>query len=255
MSDQLFDVSGRSFIVAGAASGLGRAMACALAARGARLTLVDRARAPLEHCAAEFGTDVAIEVADITDESATHALMARAIANHGAIDGVINTAGLLRIAPAHELDLEQFKATLDVNVTGAFVLSRAAAKAMRGNEGRGKGGRIVHLASVSSRVANTNYAAYATSKAALSQLVRVLAREWAPDGITVNAIGPAMTETGMTGSYLSDSGFRERALAAIPMGRFGTPDDLIGPLVLLLSQAGAFITGQTLFIDGGRTLT
>lgn len=225
-------------------------MAHALAARGARLTLADLAREPLEQCAAGIGAGVAIVPADITDENAANVVMAGALASHGEIDGVINTAGLLRIAPAHELDLDQFKATLDVNVTGAFVLSRAAAKAMRG-----RGGRIVHFASVSSSVANVNYAAYATSKAALSQLVRVLAREWASDGITVNAIGPAMTETGMTGGYLSESGFRERALAAIPMGRFGTPDDLVGPLVLLLSQAGAFITGQTLFVDGGRTLT
>lgn len=250
MSDALFDVRGRSFVIAGAASGLGRAMAHALAARGARLTLADLAREPLERCAAEIGGGVAIVPADITDENAANEVMAGALARHGAIDGVINTAGLLRIAPAHDLDLDQFKATLDVNVTGAFLLSRAAARAMRG-----KGGRIVHFASVSSSVANVNYAAYATSKAALSQLVRVLAREWAADGILVNAIGPAMTETGMTGGYLSESGFRERALEAIPMGRFGTPDDLIGPLVLLLSQAGAFITGQTLFVDGGRTLT
>jgi NAD(P)-dependent dehydrogenase (short-subunit alcohol dehydrogenase family) len=108
---------------------------------------------------------------------------------------------------------------------------------------------------VSSLVANLDYAAYATSKAALSQLVRVLAREWAPRGITVNAIGPAMTETGMTQVLLSDRQFRAQALASIPMGRFGTPHDLIGMVVLLLARAGAFITGQTIYVDGGRTLT
>jgi NAD(P)-dependent dehydrogenase (short-subunit alcohol dehydrogenase family) len=118
-----------------------------------------------------------------------------------------------------------------------------------------KGGRIIHFASVSSSVANVNYAAYATSKAALSQLVRVLAREWAPNGITVNAIGPAMTETGMTGSFLSDPKFRAQALASIPMRRFGMPEDLIGTVILLLAPAGDFITGQTIYVDGGRTLT
>jgi NAD(P)-dependent dehydrogenase (short-subunit alcohol dehydrogenase family) len=117
-----------------------------------------------------------------------------------------------------------------------------------------RGGRVVHFASVSSHVANQNYAAYATSKAALSQMVRVLAREWAPDGITVNALGPAMTETGMTGSYLSDAEFRAQALSVIPLGRFGSPEDLIAPLMLLLAPGGSFITGQTLFVDGGRTL-
>ena len=124
----------------------------------------------------------------------------------------------------------------------------------RGFPSRQALGRIVHFASVSSLVANVNYAAYASSKAALSQLVRVLAREWAPSGVSINAIGPAMTETGMTAGYLSDPDFRKQALSAIPMGRFGTPEDLVGLLVLLLAPGGSFITGQTIFVDGGRTL-
>jgi len=249
MSDRLFQVSERSFVIVGAGSGLGRTMAQALSARGARLTLADVVASPLEELAGALGGQTLVQVADITSEDAVDALMTRAVARFGAVDGVINTAGVLHISPADTLDLQKFKATLDVNVTGAFLLSRAAAKVMRG-----KGGRIVHFASVSSHVANKNYAAYATSKAALSQLIRVLAREWAADGITVNAIGPAMTETGMTGSYLSDSAFREQALASIPLGRFGTPDDLVGPLILLLAPAGGFITGQTIFVDGGYAI-
>ena len=249
MSDPLFEIDGRSIVVAGAASGLGRAIARALAARGAHLTLADISREGLEILGKELSTEVATCVTDITQESANTALMEVAVQRFGVVDGVVNTAGLLRIGPALELDVEQFEQTLDLNVTGAFLLSRAAARAMGG-----KGGRIIHFASVSSVVANNNYAAYATSKAALSQLVRVLAREWAPNGISVNAIGPAMTETGMTGGYLSDAAFRTQALSAIPMGRFGTPEDLIGMVVLLLAPAGAFITGQTIFIDGGRTV-
>ena len=175
--------------------------------------------------------------------------MAHAVRHMGGLYGVVNAAGLLQIAPALELEAGRFRATLETNVTGAFLLSRAAARAM----GQG-GGRIVHFASVSSLVANTQYAAYSSSKAALAQLVRVLAREWAPRGITVNAIGPAMTETGMTARFLADPEFRSQALASIPMGRFGTPQDLVGALVLLLAPAGAFITGQTVYVDGGRTL-
>jgi NAD(P)-dependent dehydrogenase (short-subunit alcohol dehydrogenase family) len=200
--------------------------------------------------AAELGPGVASRAADITREADADALMAHAVARFGRVDGVVNTAGLLRIAPALDLEVAQFRDTLDVNVTGALLLSRAAARAMADN-----GGRIVHLASVSSQVANLNYAAYASSKAALAQLVRVLAREWAPRAITVNAIGPAMTETGMTGTFLADPAFRAQALASIPMGRFGTPEDLVGMVVLLLAPAGAFITGQTIYVDGGRTLT
>jgi NAD(P)-dependent dehydrogenase (short-subunit alcohol dehydrogenase family) len=247
--DPLFQIAGRSIVIAGAASGLGRAMARALAARGARLMLADIAAAPLATLAREFGPDVATHVADITKESNAEAIMAQAKKNFGGVDGVVNTAGLLHIAPALTLDTARFKETLEVNVTAAFVLSRAAARAMQD-----KGGRIVHFASVSSVVANVNYAAYATSKAALSQLVRVLAREWSVSRITVNAIGPAMTATEMTDGYLSDATFRNQALASIPLGRLGTPEDLVGTLLLLLSPAGAFITGQTIYVDGGRTL-
>jgi NAD(P)-dependent dehydrogenase (short-subunit alcohol dehydrogenase family) len=249
MPDALFQIAGRSIVIAGAASGLGRAMARALSARRAHLTLADISAVPLEALAREVGPHVATCVADITREANADALMAQARECFGRVDGVVNTAGLLHVAPALALETERFKETLDVNVTGAFLLSRAAARAMQD-----KGGRLVHFASVSSVVANVNYAAYATSKAALSQLVRVLAREWAATGITVNAIGPAMTETGMTGGYLSDAAFRNQALASIPLGRLGTPEDLVGALVLLLSPAGAFITGQTIYVDGGRTL-
>jgi NAD(P)-dependent dehydrogenase (short-subunit alcohol dehydrogenase family) len=176
--------------------------------------------------------------------------MMHAVERFGRVDGVVNTAGVLRIASALDLPAAHFRETLDVNVAGAFFLSRAAARSMAD-----QGGRIVHFASVSSLVANVDYAAYATSKAALVQLVRVLAREWAPRAVTVNAIGPAMTETGMTKTLLSDPQFRAQALASIPLGRFGQPEDLIGMVVLLLAAAGAFITGQTIYVDGGRTLT
>ncbi|MBT3305859.1 MAG: SDR family oxidoreductase, partial [Alphaproteobacteria bacterium] len=141
-----------------------------------------------------------------------------------------------------------FRECIDVNLTGAFVLSQAVAEAM------GENGRIIHLASVSSLVANTQYAAYASSKAALSQLVRVLAREWAPKNITVNAIGPAMIETPMTEEYLAKPEFREQAVAVIPMGRLAEPRDLMGTIILLLADGGTFITGQTIYVDGGRTL-
>jgi NAD(P)-dependent dehydrogenase (short-subunit alcohol dehydrogenase family) len=249
MSDPLFNITGRSIVIAGAASGLGRAMAHALAARGVHVTIADSSPVPLAVLAQELGPGVAMQVADITREGDADAVMGLAAKRFGGVDGVVNTAGLLRIAPALALDTADFKETLDVNVTGALLLSRSAARAMRGS-----GGRIVHFASVSSMVANINYAAYATSKAALSQLIRVLAREWAALGITVNAIAPAMTETGMTGKYLSDPSFRDQALASIPLGRLGTPEDLFGVLILLLSAAGAFITGQTIYVDGGRTL-
>ncbi len=245
MQDPLFDVTGRVMLVTGAASGLGRSLSTALAARGAVLEQVDRS--PI--AAADTPAGAVNHTADVTDEAAMTTIADDVLRRRGRLSAVVNCAGLFRIGPALELSMDDFRASLDVNVAGAFVVSRVAARAMAAS-----GGRIVHLSSVSSQVSNPRYAAYASSKAALSHLVRVLAREWADKGITVNAIGPAMTETGMTGQMLADPVARDAALSVIPMGRFGTADDILGVLLLLVSPAGGFITGQTIYVDGGRTL-
>lgn len=250
MPDLIFDIGGRVVMVTGAGSGLGRMLALALAGRGAALELVDVADGALDAACADCGSGARAIHADITREDEVARAMTIVMQRRRTLDAVVNCAGIFRVAPALDLPLADLRAALEVNVAGAFNLSRAAASVM-GPQG---GGSIVHLASVSSQVSNAGYAAYASSKAALTQLVRVLAREWAPGHITVNAIGPAMTETGMTRGLLSDPAARAAALSVIPMGRFGTPDDLVGALLLLISPAGRFITGQTIYVDGGRTL-
>ena len=168
---------------------------------------------------------------------------------YGPCDGVINAAGLLPIAAAGDMPAGEFQRCMDVNLNGAFFLSQAALPHMNSD-----GGSIIHIASVSSLVANLEYAAYASSKAGLAQLVRVLGREWADRNIRVNAIGPALTETPLTEKYLSVPRFREQAISAIPMGRLGLPGDLLATVLLLLAPGGSFITGQTIYVDGGRTL-
>jgi NAD(P)-dependent dehydrogenase (short-subunit alcohol dehydrogenase family) len=247
VDDPLFEIQGRTVVIAGAGGGLGGEIVRELHGRGARLILFDIDEARLRAVEADCLDAVAL-VADITDEAQVRAVIARGMEEFGRIDGAINAAGLLPMEPALDASMATFRACIDVNLTGAFVLSRAVAEAV------GENGRIIHLASVSSLVANPQYAAYASSKAALSQLVRVLAREWAPKNITVNAIGPAMIETPMTEDYLAEPGFREQAVAAIPMGRLAEPGDLMGTIILLLAEGGAFITGQTIYVDGGRTL-
>ncbi|WP_165789549.1 SDR family NAD(P)-dependent oxidoreductase [Billgrantia endophytica] len=252
MNADLFSVEGKVILVAGGARGLGRYLAGELAAHGAHVVLADRLVDEGEAAVAELpGSGHGFQFLDLLDHHGVHAAVAQAEASFGALDVVLNSAGIAAIAPAMEMDITDFERTLAVNVTGAFALSRAAAAAMR----RREGGRIVHLASVSSCVVNPQYAAYSTSKAALSQLVRILALEWAESGITVNAIGPAMTPTPLTEvQLLADEESRRKALGKIPMGRYGRPGDLLGALLLLASPAGSFITGQTLFVDGGRTL-
>ncbi|MEM7177761.1 MAG: SDR family oxidoreductase [Pseudomonadota bacterium] len=243
-SEQLFDLTGRRVLLVGASGGIGACFLAFLAASGARVFAADRA--PLS---SQFsGYDVPFLEVDITDEASVLSLR-DAVRDWGqGLDALVNAAGVLPIAPAEDLGLAQFRSSLDINLSGAFLVSVKMRQLL------GQGGRMVHLSSVSSMVANPEYAAYASAKAGLSQLVRVLAREWAPDRVTVNALAPAMMETDLTRHYLGSSGFRDQALGQIPMGRFVTGDDLTGPLAMLLSEAGRFITGQTLMIDGGRTL-
>ena len=246
--DPLFDVSGRTYLIAGAGGGLGSVMAGALHERGAKLVLFDTDETALERVGGVI-PDASTRVADMNDQAALYEMVRLAQDRFGKIDGAINAAGLLPMAAATSFDEAVFRECIDVNLTAAFLFSRTVAEEMQDS-----GGRIVHIASVSSFVANPEYAAYAGSKAGLAQMVRVLAREWAPKNILVNAIGPALTETPLTRDYLSDPGFRGNAIAAIPMGRLGQADDLIGTLLLLLSPGGSFITGQTIYVDGGRTL-
>lgn len=248
--DPLFDVSGRRLLVSGGASGLGRALATAFAVRGAHCLVADL-DAPGAAAAARAlpGDGHGSCHLDICDPAACAKAVERAAGAYG-LDVIINSAGRLHVTPALELDSADFESVLRVNTAGSFVVAREAARAMKDTGG----GRIITIASVSSQVANPGYAAYATSKGALVQLTRILALEWASYGITVNAIGPAMTPSAMTDRYLADDDARQYALDCIPMGRFGTPEDIFGAAILLASDAGKFITGQTLYVDGGRTL-
>ncbi len=246
----IFDIEGRSILVAGA-GGIGAGIAAELARRGARLTIADVDETAVERVREALpGEGHAACILNITEEDSCASAVATAVSNGGRLDGVLNAVGILRIAPALELPIDDFTASLNINVTGALLLARQAGKIMI-DQG---GGRIVTIASVSSKVANPNYAAYATSKAALSQLTRVLAVEWAKHQVAVNAIGPAVVPTPMSNPFMTDPEYRAYQMSHIPMGRMATVEDLFGTALLLLSSAGAFITGQTFYIDGGRTL-
>lgn len=250
--DTLFDVRGRTALVAGGAGGLGRVLAAAFAERGAHVLVADiRAREAEDVAAGLPGQGHLACALDVRDEESCAAAVARAVELGGRLDVLINSAGEFHLGPSAELSREAFTSTLAANTTGVFLMSRAAARTMATDGG---GGRIITLASVSSRVTNPNYAAYATSKGALVQLTRILALEWASANITVNAIGPAMTRTPMTESYLADEKNREYARRLIPLGRLATPQDIVGAAIFLASPGGAFVTGQTFYVDGGRTL-
>ncbi|WP_223426264.1 SDR family NAD(P)-dependent oxidoreductase [Tateyamaria pelophila] len=245
------EVAGRCYLVSGAAGGLAKPIVAELLERGARLILMDTDTDGLNSVIAAHGDENAIAfTGDITDQAALDAAVDLGQTRFGCLHGGLNAAGLLPIAASDSMDADLFRQCIDVNLTGAFLFSQALAPALRA----AGGGRIVHIASVSSMVSNPAYAAYAGSKGGLAQIVRVLGREWAADSIAVNAIGPALTETALTRDYLSDPAFRARAIGDIPMGRLGLPEDLVGLALLLFGPGGGFITGQTIYVDGGRTL-
>ena len=252
ISKDIFNLTGKKILVTGGAGGIGFSLASQIADRGARIIIADISGPKAEDSSKKLsGQGHSWAKLDITSEIEIQNFF-RDLENKGeVIEVVLNCAGIAIFAPALDLAYSDFNRTIEINLNGAFLISKEYSKIkIRQNQP----GRIIHLASVSSYVSNLNYAAYASSKAGLYQLVRVLGRELAPHNIPVNAIGPAITPTAMTEGIFNDKNWQTKSLEQIPIGRFGTPEDLIGTVILLASEAGDFITGQTIFVDGGRTL-
>ena len=246
---RLFDLTDRVAIVTGGAGALGREIGRGLAAFGARVVLADLDG---ERAAEAAGGIVGAraETVDVTEPESAAALVAGVVAADQRIDVLVNAAGVFRAAPMLELKLGDWETVLKVNLTGIFVMTQAVGAVMLG---QGKG-RVINLGSVSSRVGNPEYAAYAASKGGVAQLTCALGAEWCRHGVLVNAIGPAFTETPLTRGYLERPDTRRRVLEKIPMGRMGEPRDIVGAAVFLASDASEFVVGQTLYVDGGRTL-
>jgi NAD(P)-dependent dehydrogenase (short-subunit alcohol dehydrogenase family) len=243
-----FDLTGRRALVTGAASGLGRMIAWGLACHGADVALADRAPADevVERIEAEFGRRAAVIELDVTDEAQVEAGVARAAEALGGLDIGVNGAGINHRVPAMELDVADFRRVLDVNVTGTLLFATAAARRMTGGSGK-----IINLASVLGHVGLPRQAPYASSKAAIVNLTRVLALEWVDRGIQVNALCPAHHETPLTAQLPPQ--LRAEALAHIPQRRFAAAAEIIGPAVFLASSASDFMTGTSLLFDGGWT--
>jgi NAD(P)-dependent dehydrogenase (short-subunit alcohol dehydrogenase family) len=238
------ELEGKVAAVTGAASGIGRASAEAMLAAGARVVLVDREAPPdLDGARAER--------LDVTDEAATEALFDRLSAEGWTPDVVVPNAGILHLAPATEIDGARFRASLEVNLTGAFLTARAGAARMR------EGGRIVFTTSLFGLRGGAGNAAYAASKFGMVGLMQSMAADLAPRGIAVNAVAPGQIATEMLEALVAQrlaQGMpdpRERLLARLPTGRLGTPEEVAGTYVYLASDLSAYVTGQTILVDGG----
>jgi gluconate 5-dehydrogenase len=187
---------------------------------------------------------------DLSRSAGCEALVEEAAAALGALDVLVHAVGINRRVPVLDVTDADWREVLDVNLSSAFWLGRAAGRLMVA----AGSGRQVYLSSVSGLLAHPDHGPYAASKGGLDQLVRVMAREWAASGVGVNAVAPGYTETGLTRQHLARPGVREHYTELVPAGRLGGVDDLTGPVLFLASPRAAFVTGHVLYVDGGRTL-
>ncbi len=247
---RLFDLDGRVALVSGGSSGIGKAIGLALARAGASVVLVARREQELAFAAGEFedeGLHARALPCDLADRDALSGFAARAARPFGAPDILVNASGINVRKPFEDTADEDWDRSLAINLTAPFLLTRALAPAMRE---RGWG-RIINITSLQCVRAFPDSAPYGASKGGLMQLTRAIAEYWSRHGVTCNAIAPGFFETPLTAPVMSDPA-RVQALAASTMiGRNGRLEDLHGAAVFLASEASAYITGQTLFIDGG----
>ena len=244
----MFDLTGKSALVTGASGGIGASIARALHARGAAVALSGTRVAPLEALAAELGERAFVVPGNLSEAAATEQLFKDAEAALGKIDILVNNAGLTRAQIAMRLKDEDWQSVIDVNLTAAFRLSRAA---MRGMMKR-RWGRIVNITSVVGVTGNPGQANYAASKAGLIGMSKSLAAELASRNITVNCVAPGFITTAMTDALNDEQ--KQKLLPAIPAGRMGQPDEIAAGVVYLASEEAAYVTGQTLHINGGMAM-
>jgi 3-oxoacyl-[acyl-carrier protein] reductase len=244
----MFDFTGKAALVTGASGGIGGAIAEALHASGATVGLTGTRREALDALAERLGERVQVLPCDLRDAEATAALPARAEEALGGLDILVNNAGLTRDGLALRMKDEDWQDVLDVNLTAAFRLTRAALKGMM----KRRQGRIIGITSVVGVTGNPGQANYAASKAGMIGMTKSLAQEVAARGVTLNCVAPGMIETAMTDA-LNDQQ-RERILTNIPTGRLGTPEDVAAAVVYLASDEAAYVTGQTLHVNGGMAM-
>lgn len=253
MAADLLDFSGKSVVVTGAAGGIGAACARAFAERGAAVALADINARKLEETAAIIGgetgaTIVAVEM-DVADDAACAYLIDEAVRRLGRIDVLLNNAGVLARGTVLDLAPDEFDRVQRVNLRAPFVLSQLAARRMV--EKRIKGA-IINMSSVQAVLSIPHQLAYVTSKGGLAQLTRVCALALAEHGIRVNAIGPGSVMTDLLKTVMADDAARRMILSRTPMGRVGEAEEIASIALFLASPLASYITGQTIYADGGR---
>jgi len=250
---EMFSLRGKVALVTGAGGGLGRRMAMALAGAGADVALIDRDAAVLKEVADLIGQGegrcMALTV-DVTQPAEVNEMVASVVATLGRLDIAVNAAGVNCRKMALEFTEEDWDRVIDVNLKGVFLCSQAEGRVMTAQGS----GHIINISSLTAEVGLVRRAVYVASKGGVASLTRALAAEWSRYGVTVNCIGPGHMLTPMTADILGPQKAQEALSARIPAGRVGYPEDLDGAVVFLASDASAYVTGQTIFVDGGYLL-
>jgi gluconate 5-dehydrogenase len=245
-------LTGRSVLVAGA-GGIGGACAVAFAELGARVVVsdIDELRlAELQAAVHASGFEIEVLKADLSQPETCRQVVQDAHALLGGLDVFVHAVGMNDRRSVLDMPDAIWDNIIRLNLSSAYWLGQAAGRVMQPSGY----GRMVFLSSVSGLLAHTHHAPYAASKGGLNQLLKVMAREWAAHGITVNGVAPGYTDTDLTREYLDKPGMRDSMTAMVPAGRLGTQDDVVGPMLFLASDQAAFVTGHILYVDGGRVL-
>ncbi|MDT7953049.1 MAG: glucose 1-dehydrogenase [Acetobacteraceae bacterium] len=243
-----FDLTGKVAVVTGGGRGLGRAIARGLSAHGAHVVLAGRTAATLEATAAELGPDTLVHAGDVALEADVIALRDATLGRFGRIDVLVNNAGVNPIYKTIEkTTLDEWQHILGINLTGAFL----CAKYLGGAMAEADGGSVINISSVAGHVGLRRSVPYCATKGGLELMTKALALDWASKRVRVNCIAPGYFETDLTAGMIANEALSSRLLGQTPMGRFGRDPDLVGAAVFLASDASAYITGQSLAVDGG----
>jgi 2-deoxy-D-gluconate 3-dehydrogenase len=250
MSVDAFRLDDLTALVTGSSAGIGAAVALALAEAGADVAVHGNTRSPAETCAGvrRAGRRGVALTADLGERAAADRLVDETVASLGRIDILVNNAGTIHRRPAIDVSDADWDRVIEVNLTSAFRLARAAGRHMLA---AGRGGKVINIASIMSFQGGFTVPAYAAAKGGLAQLTRALANEWAGRDINVNAVAPGWIETELTNAVRADPARNRQILERIPAGRWGQPADLAGAVIFLASRAASYVHGHVLVVDGG----
>lgn len=255
MKKDIFSLDGKIAVVTGGAGGIGHALAMGLGTQGATVVVSSRNQKNIEQVAKEIaeasGSEANAITCDVTDEASVRDLVDTVLKEYGRLDVLVNAMGMNIKRDAFEYPMEEWDRLFEVNVKGTMIACKWGGKAMKA---QASGGAIVNLSSVRGiRGYAGGNAGYCSTKGAVELMTKALAIEWAPHRIRVNALGPALVITPGTKHIAENPELAKKYAAAVPLGRIAVPEDLVGAVLYLVSDAASFVTGQTIYVDGGLT--